>query len=133
MKTETPGLRPFLLTMLAIMLLLTTTARRTGVKGGGVSNGSLMTVTNSTIVGNSAVGSGPGGGIFSTGGSANSKVLALINVAIASNAGGNGGGVYLIDNAQTNVKNTIIANNSAERQGRTCLPTLRRSPLKASI
>ena len=32
MKTETPGLRPFLLTMLAIMLLLTTTARRTGVK-----------------------------------------------------------------------------------------------------
>lgn len=85
--------------------------------GGGAienrSNGSILTVTNSTISGNEAI--YDGGGIETSFGA----ITHLANVTITNNLAdsdqdgtGQGGGLYNgFSNSQTNLLNTIVANN----------------------
>jgi hypothetical protein len=75
------------------------------LKGGGIQNNNLMTVTNSTISGNSAPGGGGlGGGIF------NSRLLTVTYSTISGNSapGSVGGGIFNLNIAT--LKSTILAN-----------------------
>jgi hypothetical protein len=103
--------------------------------GGGIYNNGTLTVTNSTIVGNSCDFSG--GGLFNTGtanisnttisgngklgpqpkggGVSNEGTLTMINSTVADNVATYvGGGGIFSGSGTLNVKNTIIAMNSAE-------------------
>jgi predicted outer membrane repeat protein len=74
------------------------------VDGGGISNGGTLTVTNSTISGNSATNGGAG---FN-----NNGTLNLINSTVSGNsAATNGGGVE--NNGTVNLTNATISTNSA--------------------
>jgi len=74
--------------------------------GGGINNGEHLTLFNSTISDNTA--GDQGGGIYNYG------EMALNNVTIAGNtAGSDGGGIYCDPSNTVNVKNTLIADNSA--------------------
>jgi hypothetical protein len=76
-----------------------------GSGGGGISNSDTVTITNSTISGNSA--SGSGGGIDnSSSGTAN-----LSFVTIASNSASYGGGIFV--GGRVNIKNSVVGNNTA--------------------
>ncbi len=85
--------------------------------GGGLYNdesGSVVTITNSTLSGNSATNNG--GGIKN----ANSASLTLLNSTLTNNIAQNGGGIK--NDATTpastvNLKNTIVAGNSASAAG----------------
>lgn len=69
-------------------------------------NASVMTITNSTITGNTA--SGTGGGIFNDGGGN----LTVVNSTIAANTATYGGGGIFNQNSTLKLKNTIVAQNS---------------------
>ena len=82
-----------------------------GSGGGGIFNLGILTVTNSTISGNSATG-GVGGGIYSLG------TLTVTNSAISGNSAsslpfknGGGGGIYN-DGKLTVTNSTLSGNNS---------------------
>jgi predicted outer membrane repeat protein len=79
--------------------------------GGGIKNAGTMTITNSSIVSNSATqGDGWAGGIQNLG------PLSLINCTVANNSAGKYGGG--IDNFWTmTLVNCTVANNSAEQGG----------------
>ncbi len=92
-----------------------------GTQGGGIEfesdGGRTLGLTNSTVSGNTANGSGAGGGIFHGSGSGHG-FLAAFNCTIANNSGANGGGIHTVaggsaaNQAATLLNNTIIANNT---------------------
>ena len=73
--------------------------------GGGIYNGGTLTLTNSTVSGNSA---GYGGGIFNAG----TGTLTLTNSTVSANTATNsGGGIY--NGGDATLANTIVAGNGA--------------------
>ncbi len=111
--------------------------------GGGISSNGLLTVTNSTISGNTAPGtSGSGGGIFNTdstakisnttisgntatssGGGINHRfgfaggILDLTNSTVSGNSATAGSGGGIIANSTLNITNSTITKNSATNVG----------------
>ncbi|HEX8197926.1 MAG TPA: carboxypeptidase-like regulatory domain-containing protein [Pyrinomonadaceae bacterium] len=81
--------------------------------GGGINNGgeaALLTITNSTISDNKALGSngGIGGGII------NSGTLTLTNSTVSGNTvGAVGGGIYTFNNGRATLINSTISGNTA--------------------
>lgn len=102
--------------------------------GGGIYNGGTLMITDSTISGNSS-GNSSGGGIFSYGGALtliNSTVsnnrayfrgggisgsATLINSTVSGNRVSNGGGAAAGISGGGALKNTILANNTADAAG----------------
>ena len=80
--------------------------------GGGIYNNDPLTITNSTISGNSA--GGGGGGIYND--DSTTSLTSLLNVTVANNSAlGAGAGVYVIGFAAVaTLNNTIVANNGTE-------------------
>ncbi len=79
--------------------------------GGGIVNHGTLTVSNSTIVHNSA--STDGGGMFSDG-----NTMSVSNCIIAfDSAVGNGGGILNESGSTLTVSNSTISNNSASSEG----------------
>jgi hypothetical protein len=77
------------------------------ILGGGIYNdGGTLTVTNSTISGNSAT---SGGGIYTDGGT-----LTVTNNTISGNSATSGGGIYTDGGTLTVTKSTISGNSAAE-------------------
>jgi hypothetical protein len=107
-----------------------------GAAGGGIWSGNPVTVVNSTIAGNTAQGAGGGGGDTSGfGGGIYMAVngpdqLTLANATVAFNtasgtAGSQGGNIYLVGSgAQTAVKNSVIADGSADSGSENCFGAL---------
>ena len=110
----------------------TVTGNTGGVGGGGISNSNFITILNSTIVGNLAGSTGPGGGLYNSGGiatvtnstfSANTTntngggvfntggTVILTNTTVTNNAATNGTCGGVVASSGTSIKNTIIANN----------------------
>ena len=71
-----------------------------GRNGGAFYNQGILTVSNSTISGNFST-SGNGGGISNSGG------LTVTNSTISGNTAGTGGGIYNFSNRQLNIANTM--------------------------
>ena len=100
-----------------ITLTASTLAGNTTVRdGGGIYNTGTLTVTNSTLSGNSATGDfNNGGGIYNVG------TLALTNVTLADNSAvGNssdGGNIY--NTSDLTIGNTILSNGSLFNNGGT--------------
>jgi CSLREA domain-containing protein len=102
-----------------------------GLQGGAIANQGTLSLSNSTISGNSA---GDGGGIvnvgtltltdctvsgntaFKGGGIANEGPLTIINSTIANNSASYGGGIYELGYTAI-VANSTLAGNSASNQG----------------
>ena len=83
--------------------------------GGGIYRfKGVVNIINTTISGNTALGTENGGGI-------NSDILGtltIVNSTIANNSSSNnGGGIFYANNQATILKNTIIANNTASNNG----------------
>ena len=73
--------------------------------GGGIyNNGGTVTVTNSTLSGNSATNGG--GGIYNNGGT-----VTVTNSTLSGNSASTGGGIY--NGGTVNATNTLIVNNTA--------------------
>ena len=86
--------------------------RRNG--GGGIRNGGVLTLTNSTVVANNAVISGEGGGIFNERGA----ILTLTNSTVSTNGTdflGKGAGIF--NNGTLTLTNSIIRGNRANNAG----------------
>jgi CSLREA domain-containing protein len=83
--------------------------------GGGIYNNGTLTVTSSTISGNTSP-SGDGAGIFNSfGGSSGSGTATISNSTITNNtAHGNGGGIDNQFGSTVTVTNSMITNNSAQ-------------------
>jgi CSLREA domain-containing protein len=76
--------------------------------GGGVSSGATLTLTNSTVSGNSVSAAfGFGGGIYS------GATLTLTNSTVSGNSAASlrGGGISITSSGTANLNNTIIANS----------------------
>ncbi len=94
-----------------------------GADGGAIYNNGTLTISNSTISGNSAL--DDGGAINSDAGSATAAVVTIINSTISGNsAAGNGGGIsnttFTGAGANTgviNITNSTISGNSANLGG----------------
>jgi CSLREA domain-containing protein len=87
----------------------TSTAADTHLHGGGIHNHGNVTLRNVTISNNSAPYTSIGGG----GGFYNANEARLINVTITQNtANGGAGGIESNPSSKTNLKNTLIANNT---------------------
>ena len=83
--------------------------------GGGVgSAGGVLTLSNSTVYGNTATGSGSGGGLAITGGQ---TIIDQSTVSGNSATGGNGGGIYSTTTGSLAVRQSTIALNSATQGG----------------
>ncbi len=83
-------------------------------RGGGICNDGTLTVTNSTISGNSAF---VGGGIYSE----HNGTLTVINSTISGNSATyDGGGIYSGPNGTLTVINSTISGNSATHGGGIC-------------
>ena len=117
----------------------------TGKHGGGIYNkNGMLTVTESTISGNSAA-NGQGGGLFhdasttvtltnvtfsgnsatSDGGGIHAKdPVTLTNVTLANNSAGNKGGGIRREGGTASLKNTIVANNTATGGDPNCTGTI---------
>jgi CSLREA domain-containing protein len=72
------------------------------IAGGGINNFGLLTVTNSTISGNKAAG---GGGIRNFG------TLTVTNSTISGNTAGAGNGGGILNTSRATLKSTIVANS----------------------
>jgi hypothetical protein len=84
--------------------------------GGGIwlSSGSSLTITNSTIEGNSTL--SDGGGIFVR--SSAGSICTITNCTISGNTSGDdGGGLYIAGSATVELTNVTIAENSATGNG----------------
>ena len=79
--------------------------------GGGIYNWGTLSVTNSTISGNSA--SANGGGIFN----GSQAALTITNSTVSGNSASTGGGVHNGWNATLTVANSTISGNSASNRG----------------
>lgn len=88
-----------------------------GKEGGAIFNSqAAVIVINSTLSGNSNIGSGRGGGAIFNNGSG--STVTVTNCTISGNSGkDSGGGIFNASNGTLNVKNTIIALNSATTSG----------------
>lgn len=73
--------------------------------GGGISNGGMLTVSNSTFFGNSVSGLDGGGGVFNYGTST------ITNSTIAGNSAGGPNGAGIQSTRTMTIENTMIANN----------------------
>ena len=89
-----------------------------GSGAGGIYNGGALTLTNSTVSGNSA--DSRGGGISNEHGG----TLTLNNSTISGNTADSSGGGIMNFDGTINVKNTIIAGNIASNAGPDCSATL---------
>lgn len=83
-----------------------------GGAGGGVyiSSSATANISNSTISGNAAetsLGNGGGGGIYNFGNTA------LTNVTVSNNSSTNAGGIRNFSSGTSNLRNTIVAGNTA--------------------
>lgn len=86
------------------------------VQGGGIYNGGHLTLTNSTVTGNTTP--TEAGGIFN----ANNSSLAMTRSRVVSNTapidnGGGGGGMYSQNNATVTIDSSTIADNSTGGAG----------------
>ena len=89
-----------------VTLTNSTLSGNSAFEGGGIQNDGMMTVTNSTFTGNSAT-SGDGGGIVNYG------TVTLTNSTLTGNSAASlGGGIYNIGSTVT-LTNTIVAGNTA--------------------
>ena len=80
--------------------------------GGGIFNSGMLTLTNSTLSGNSATGGSAGGGIT------NSGSATLTNSTLSGNsAGGLGGGIKNLSPAMLMLTNSTLSGNSAGSGG----------------
>jgi len=81
----------------------------TASEGGGINsnNGSVMTLTNSTVSGNTSTSNG--GGVMNLG----TSNLTITNSTISGNTGANGGGIRNTQGATLTITNLTIANNTA--------------------
>jgi predicted outer membrane repeat protein len=77
------------------------------VNGGGVSNSGTLTVSDCTLIGNTA--SSDGGGIYNTG------RLTITGSTLSGNSANNGGGIYSSGN--TTVSNSTLSDNSVSNDG----------------
>jgi chitodextrinase len=93
-----------------------TGAAGTTSSGGGLRAGAPVTITNSTIFGNSATGSG--GGILAE------STVTLDSVTIAGNSSGFGGGIASFSAGTTLINNSIVFGNSATNFGHDCAGSL---------
>jgi hypothetical protein len=103
---------------------------KSGRQGAGISNGGSLTVTNSTVSGNTA---SLGGGILNDGGTltlANSTVsentallgggisnqgtVTLANSTVSENGGGDGGGIFNAGGTLTLTNSTVSGNDGAD-------------------
>jgi hypothetical protein len=89
-------------------------------RSGGIQAGpTKLVVLNSTISGNTTSGTGPGGGIYITGGTA--TYLVIQNSTISTNTAGGtgkGGGIYVRDPGSTiKIENSTIAQNQSIGNG----------------
>jgi hypothetical protein len=91
----------------ALTLTNSTVSGNSAYRGGGIANlgGGVLTLTNSTVSVNSA--SSSGGGIFSGAGG----MLTLTNSTVSGNSAGSGGGIS--NSGTLTLNNGIVANNSA--------------------
>ena len=90
----------------------TVSGNSTNSSGGGVHNSGTLTITSSTVSGNSAAGNGFGGGVF------NSGTLTLTNTTVSGNsAGGNarGGGLFNsgVNSGQATLALSLVSGNTA--------------------
>lgn len=86
-------------------------ANSSGATGGGISNGGILTIKDSTITGNSAV---SGGGIY------NSGKMAISNSTISRNSAFTGGNAYGggIESVGTlTISNSTVSGNTASSDG----------------
>ncbi|MGK7945323.1 MAG: choice-of-anchor Q domain-containing protein [Microcystaceae cyanobacterium] len=89
---------------------LTITGGNISGKGGGIHNRENLTLSNSTISGNSATGvGGDGGGIYSQG------TTYISNSTISNNSATRGGGVF--NSGTANITSSTISNNYASIDG----------------
>jgi len=93
---------------------LTITGSSASSGGGVASAGGVLTISNSTIYGDSTTGSGSGGGLAVTGGQA---IIDQSTVSGNSATGGNGGGIYSTTSGALTVRQCTIALNSAKQGG----------------
>ncbi|HEX5943522.1 MAG TPA: M4 family metallopeptidase, partial [Anaerolineales bacterium] len=84
----------------------------TGVEGGGIYNGAILTLNNVTVSNNFAY---YGGGIYNS----SYGILTLNNVTLSNNGAWLGGGLFNTAGTLT-LKNTLVGNNSAG-QGPDCI------------
>jgi hypothetical protein len=88
----------------------------TCLSGGGIQNSGTLTVSNSTLSGNSAGVGQLGGGIFNSRGT-----LTVSNCTLSGNSGGvyngNGGGGIFNDGGTLTVSNSTLSANSADQGG----------------
>jgi predicted outer membrane repeat protein len=80
-----------------------------GDSAGGIYNAGKLTITNSTVSGNTAAASQYGGGIFTA------NVLIVTNSTISGNTAGHGGGIY--GNAVVTITSSTISGNTAGEGG----------------
>jgi len=90
-----------------------------GGDGGGIFNsyGGRTTLTNSTLSGNSAY---HGGGIFNSFGGTSTQIhttLTLTNTTLTGNSASNGGGIYNSDFGTATLTNSTLSGNSASGGG----------------
>lgn len=100
--------------------IMSTFAGNDAAEGGGlwINSAGSLTLSNSTVSGNSAI--NDGGGVYDNGGA----TLDLSSVTVASNtAGGNGGGLVSESDAGFSIQNTIVGTNSAGGSGADCFGT----------
>jgi hypothetical protein len=91
---------------------LTLTGGYAAYDGGGIDNSGTLTVTNSTISGNSADGNfSDGGGIFNTG------TLTVTNSTISANSADDGGGIFNGYYGTLTVTHSTISANTADGYG----------------
>jgi hypothetical protein len=85
---------------------VTITNGRAALFGGGIYNqDGILTLTNSTVSGNTAPGFGYGGGIFNSGGT-----MTLTNSTVSGNTAGSGGGIFNNGGTMTLTNSTVSGN-----------------------
>jgi hypothetical protein len=82
--------------------------------GGGILNNGTLTVTHSTLSGNTAASNGSGGAIYNAG---SGTMLTVVDSLLTNNSAGNGGGLY--NSSATLILNdsTLSGNNSVSPGG----------------
>jgi hypothetical protein len=82
--------------------------------GGGILNNGTLTVTHSTLSGNTAASNGSGGAIYNAGSGA---MLTVVDSLLTNNSAGNGGGLYNSSATLILSDSTLSGNNSVSPGG----------------
>jgi hypothetical protein len=109
------GNRVFIIDSTTIVSISGVTVRNGRVtigSGGGIDNSGTLTLTNSTVSGNSA--GGVGGTSEVGGGIGNFGRLTLTNSTVSGNSSGVGGGIGNFGNATLTLINSTVSGNSAD-------------------